>query len=310
ERHYLRIPRPGRGTRLSRGDRRKVWEAVRTYRAHASADGTTDWGEKAMIAASYLDAQVALGNPRPADHVLVDETQDLRPTHLHFVRALVSEGKNDLFLADDAHQRIYAPKVTLSHYGINIRGRSRRLTLNYRTTAQNFAYALGVLDGVEYTGMDGEEVTIEGYRSARSGVPPSVHACQNQTEEYDAIAQQIRSWPTYEGHTVGVLCGTTREAEAWVRALGEREVKAKLVGRDAPAELPEVSVMTRHRAKGMEFTRVALVGMGEGAQFPGADSDPDDAGLRERSLIYVGATRARDALAISWVGQPHAVLTA
>lgn len=304
EAQYLRIPRPGRGVRLSRGDRRKVWEAVQAYRAHTSADGTTDWHEKAMIAASYLDALVADGMPRPTDHVLVDETQDLSPAHLHFLRALVSEGKNDLFLADDAHQRIYSPKVTLSHYGINIRGRSRRLTLNYRTTARNLSYALSVLDGVEYTDLDGEEVPTHGYRSARTGVVPTLIPCTSQLGEYDAVAEHIRTWG--RSGNIGVLCGTMREGEAWVRELTDRGIEAVYVGRDSQADVEGVAVMTRHRAKGMEFSRVAMVGLGRNAKFPGAEED--DAGLRERSLVYVGATRARDELLVSWVGEPHRIL--
>lgn len=313
EAHYLRIPRPGRGVRLSRGDRRKVWEAVRLYRAHTSADGTTDWHEKAMIAATYLDAVVAEGKSRPADHVLVDEAQDLSPSHLHFLRALVSEGKNDLFLADDGHQRIYAPKVTLSHYGINIRGRSRRLTLNYRTTAQVLRYALGVLDGAEYTDLEGDDMSEVRYVSPRRGIVPTIHECSSQQDEYDAIAKQIAMWQAEhasedEQRSIGVLCGTTYEGEAWVRALDDRDIDATYVGRDSRSDVEGVAVMTRHRAKGMEFSCVAMVGLGENASFRGSADNEDD--LRARSLVYVAATRARDQLAVSWVGEPHQVLSA
>lgn len=308
EAQYLRIPRPGRGQRLSRAERRQVWEAVRNYRARCGFAGTTDWDEKAMIAATYLDAQVAKGHRRPADHVLVDETQDLSPSHLHFLRALVSEGKNDLFLADDAHQRIYVPKVVLSHYGINIRGRSRRLTLNYRTTAQNLAYALGVLSGVEYTDLSGDEVSATGYRSIRTGAEPILVGCADKIEEFDAVAKHINTWCKERNPSVGVLCGSNREAETWVQALADRGVQATLVGRDTPLSDNDVGVMTRHRAKGMEFTHVAMVGLGEGARFPGAETGDDAPQTRERSLVYVGATRARDALLVSWVGQPHPVL--
>lgn len=288
-----------------------MWEAVRAYRAYASAEGTTTFAEKAMIAATYLDSLVAAGKQRPADHVLVDETQDLGPTHLHFLRALVSEGKDDLFLADDAHQRIYAPKVTLSHYGINIRGRSRRLTLNYRTTARNLSYALGVLDGVEYTGLGGEEVPAHGYRSARAGVDPVIIPCDTQTEEYERVARHISAWleaaaeHDIDPPTIGLLCASAREGETWVRELADRGVKATFVGRNASGAVAGVAVMTRHRAKGMEFSRVIMVGLGAGAYFP---DDGEDDGLRLRSLIYVAATRARDELAVSWVGEPHPAL--
>src|SRR5699024_2323533 len=100
---------PARGVRMGRASRRAVWKVIASYRALAAADGSTDWHEKAMIAAAYLNDRVARGVQRPADHVLVDEAQDLTPAHLKFLRALVPEGKNDLFLAEDAHQRIYGP---------------------------------------------------------------------------------------------------------------------------------------------------------------------------------------------------------
>src|SRR5690625_2026744 len=95
-----------------------------------------------MIAAAYLDQRA---EQRLADHVLVDEAQDLTPSRLLFVRALAEQGANDLFLAEDSHQRIYGQKIVLSKYGINIRGRSRRLTLNYRTTHQNLQFAVQIL---------------------------------------------------------------------------------------------------------------------------------------------------------------------
>ena len=86
-----------------------------------------------------------------ADHVLVDEAQDLHATHWALLRALVPEGTNDLFIAEDSHQRIYGSPIILSRFGIKIVGRSRRLTLNYRTTAQNLHFAVSVLSGAEYT---------------------------------------------------------------------------------------------------------------------------------------------------------------
>ncbi|WP_411431488.1 UvrD-helicase domain-containing protein, partial [Cutibacterium acnes] len=66
-----------------------------------------------------------------ADHVLVDEGQDLTPAHWRLIRSLVPEGPNDIFIAEDSHQRIYGHRLVLSRYGIMTRGRSRRLTLNY-----------------------------------------------------------------------------------------------------------------------------------------------------------------------------------
>lgn len=318
EDEYLRIRRPGRGVRLGRSDRRAVWKAIEAYRAHSAADGATDWDEKAMIAAVYLDSQVAAGVERPVDHVLVDEAQDLSPARLKFLRALVPEGKNDLFLAEDAHQRIYAPKVVLSHHGINIRGRSRRLTLNYRTTAQNLHWAVGVLSGIDFTDLSGEPVSMQGYRSARTGVHPLMRAYPTAAEEFEGVAQQIRNWQESDpqGQTIGLLCASRYRADRWVRELADRGVRAKFIGpniKPPSGDDPTVAVMTLHRAKGMEFSKVALVGMTTDDAFGigprGTEDDEADAGLRQRSLLYVAATRARDELLVTWSGEPHMLVS-
>ena len=107
-----------------------------------------------------------------ADHVLVDEGQDLGPAHWQLLRAVVGEHADDLFIAEDSHQRIYGQRVVLSQLGISIVGRSRRLTLNYRTTAQNLAYAITVLEGGKYVDLEEEAETSSDYRSARSGPYP------------------------------------------------------------------------------------------------------------------------------------------
>src|SRR5699024_7815525 len=267
EGEYLKVRRPGRGVRMGRSSRRAVWKVILSYRAMAAADGTTDWHEKAMIAAAYLNDRVARGVERPADHVLVDEAQDLTPAHLKFLRALVPEGKNDLFLAEDAHQRIYAPKVVLSHHGINIRGRSRRLTLNYRTTAQNLHYAVGVLGGADFTDLSGQEVSLTGYRSARAGVAPRLCEFADATAEADGVGRAVREWVDKgsPGDTIGLLCASKHRGQRWVRELADHGVKATFVGPDknppAPGGEVNVAVMTLHRAKGMESNKVILTGM-------------------------------------------------
>ena len=100
-----------------------------------------------------------------------DRFQDLSPVHWQMLRALVAQGADDLFLAEDSHQRIDGSPVVLGRYGIRIVGRSRRLTLNYRTTAQNLRYALGILEGGSYVDLE-ENAETTGYRSARTPSAP------------------------------------------------------------------------------------------------------------------------------------------
>jgi superfamily I DNA/RNA helicase len=299
ETDYLRVRRPGRGVPLDRAKRAAVWALIAAYRAQNRIDGTLDFAEAAAVAAAYLRNADPL-----ADHVLVDEGQDLSPTHWRLLRAIVSPAPNDLFIAEDSHQRIYGPRTVLGRYGIRIVGRSQRLTLNYRTTAQNLRYAMAMLDGAQY--MDLEEVPEStGYRSARSGPAPRVEQVISLAAELDSIADCVRAWRD-EGtplDTIAVLVRDKFQRERVVNGLAERGLEARAVDRERPGG-GKVLVMTMHRAKGMEFAKVVLADVGfhtagEKARLERLDdAERLDAELRDRSLVYVAATRARDELTV------------
>lgn len=321
---YLRVRRAGRGVALDRAKRAAVWGVIEAYRARARELETTDYYEKAAIAAAWLEEQPT----RPFDHVIVDEAQDLAPSRLQLLRALVAEGPDDLFLCEDSHQRIYGQKVVLSRCGINVRGaRSKRLTLNYRTTAQNLGWAMGVLDGVDWTDLDGEAEEHR-YHSARSGPMPRIVQVATLREELDEARSVIESWlpdqklsatdnatahraPTPEA--IAVLVRDKHRRESVVSGLAERGLEVRSVDREAVRPGKPV-VMTMHRAKGLEFTHVLLFGIAEGAiprslrDYEVSDLDLADAMLRERALLYVAATRARDVLVVTWSGKRSPLL--
>jgi superfamily I DNA/RNA helicase len=250
-----------------------------------------------------------------ADHVLVDEGQDLGPAHWRLTRALVGEHADDLFIAEDSYQRIYGQRIVLSQFGIRIVGRSQRLTLNYRTTAQNLAYAINVLRGGKYVDLEDAAESSAAYRSARSGPLPQLIVCATLSEELDRAADLIRSWvaETDAPETIAVLVREQRQRDRLVAGLAERGVTLRAVDREHIKPGQPVA-MTMHRAKGTEFSKVLLFGIDQGAmprplrdeQY--AEDAWADALLRERSLLYVAATRARDELALSWTGEPSQLL--
>jgi len=170
--------------------RGRLWAVFhrRRYRVQSRLDGTLDYAEAAAVAAAYLEMQGPL-----VDHVLVDEGQDLSPVHRQMLRALVAQGADDLFLAEDSHQRIYSSPVVLGRYGIRIVGRSRRLTLNYRTTAQNLRYALGILEGGTYVDLE-ENAETTGYRSARTRPVPRVEKVDSLAAELDTACEIVLGW--------------------------------------------------------------------------------------------------------------------
>ena len=309
---YYAVRRPGRGVALDRGKRAGVWTVIEQMRKNQQIAGALSYGEVAAIAAHWLGST----STTFADSVLVDEGQDLEPAKWLLLRAIVPEGRNDLFIADDTHQRIYGRPTTLSHYGIAIRGRSRRLTLNYRTTLENLRFALGLLAGEEYDDSEGASVTTEGYRSARSGPKPTRHATKSDAEQLDAIAADIRRWIDDEGvrpETIAVLAASNTLAKKAQQGLGQRSVPVALLTSPRITGGQPVA-MTMHTSKGMEFSRVALFDISDGS-FPPAwaykgapDEDRADKDRQFRSLLYVAASRARDELVVTWKGAPSEML--
>jgi hypothetical protein len=304
---YLSVRRPGRGVALGRIQRGAVWDVIAAYRAAAAVQGTIDFGEVCAVAAELGDAAP---NGRVADHALVDEGQDLAPAQWQFLRSLVAEGPDDLFIADDSQQRIYGQPVVLGRCGIRIVGRSRRLRLNYRTTEQVLRFASSVLAGAEYVDLDDQATNAFGYRSARSGPPPARVPVRSLSEELDSAEQHVSGWldAGVEPDTIGILARDQRTVDVIGRGLEDRGVLVRQVTRSA-AVGKHPQLMTMHRAKGMEFSRVLIFGV-DAELVPAAyllknvpEGERPDLLQRERSLFYVAATRARDELVVMWEGE-------
>ena len=309
ESQYLSVRRQGRGISLSRARRMAIWKVVAAYRSASRAEGGTSFAEKAAIAAAWLERT----GQHLFDHVIVDESQDLTPAHFQLLRALVAQGPDDLFLCEDSHQRIYGQKVTLSHYGIEIRGRARRLTLNYRTTAQNLAWAVNVLEGGSFTDLEGL-VEKHPYRSSRSGPLPFLARASSPHEQILCVTAIVRKWlqtsaagETGAGapapETIAVLVPDKRQRDQVAAALGEQGLEVQVVDREE-VRPDRPLIMTMHRAKGLEFTHVLLLDVNTLLDPRRRYREPLDKTaladwrLRERSLLYVAATRARDVLAV------------
>lgn len=311
---YLRVRRTGRGVALGRAQRAAVWEAIAAYRAAAAVSGTLDFSEVAAVAA-------AIAGDRPGgfvDHVLVDEGQDLSPAHWQLLRALVPEGPDDLFIAEDAHQQIYGQRVVLGRHGIRIVGRSRRLSLNYRTTQQVLGFATTVLDGGDYSDLDDDAVDGTGYRSVRRGRVPEMVATSTLEEEIGQVARVLEEWIAagVAPETIGILARDQQLLSIIADSLGDHGQEVRVIDRGTAPGKRRPLLMTMHRAKGMEFRCVAIVGANRDL-LPASyllDSVPEGERAellqRERSLFYVAATRARDELVVLWEGEPSKFLPA
>lgn len=309
---YIRVRRPGRRVALGRRQRGAVWDVISAYRAAGAVSGAVDFGEACAISAEVNRASDAF----LADHVLVDEGQDLSASQWRFLRSLVDTGRDDLFIAEDSQQRIYGQRVVLSRCGISIVGRSRRLTLNYRTTAQVLGFATSVLAGAEYVDLDETATDPSGYRSARGGPVPELVAATSLSEQLERAVTRVRSW--LDGgvtpETIGLLARDQRTVDVVARGFEDRGLTIRHVTRSVSAS-KHPQLMTMHRAKGMEFSRV-LIFAANADLVPAAyvlkDTPEDeraDVLQRERSLFYVAATRARDELVVMWEGEQSEFLS-
>lgn len=326
---YLRVRRPSRGVRLSRQQRALVWDVIEAYRVRTATNDSLSYVEVNHLAAMIIEARAkAIDLPSvseserraayPVDHLLVDEGQDLSSGHWMFLRALARPGRDDMFIGEDSHQRIYGNKVVLSRFGINIVGRSRRLTLNYRTTEQNLAFGLNILSGGSFTDLEATAESVEGYRSLRAGVAPLVKGFGRLDEELEFVASQLNQWlkecdedATLKPEQIAVLVRSDPGKAA--RRLGDYGVSVQSVGKGLIKEgLPVV--MTMHRAKGTEFRNVVIMHVGK-SNIPSPlnsrfqpEGSIGDFKLRERSVLYVAATRARDQLVVTYEGSKTELL--
>lgn len=314
---YFAARRAGRGRRLNRADRAVVWAMVQEFERRLDRDKALGFKQAAVraadIAAAWTDEQ------RPYRHLVIDEAQDLHTAHWRLLRALAPAGPDDMFIVGDTFQRIYNNRVTLSSVGVETRGRSHRLTLNYRTTRQILNAAIGLIDPDGYDDLDGGNDTMRGYRSILRGGEPELTGYPAPAAEMAALAARIGRWhaggiPLDE---IAVFARTHAAASSAVTALRNAGVTASSVRSGEPvAPDSGVQVMTMHRAKGLEFRAVAIVGA-DARHMPldAAVNDPDIDQLehcrdiqRERSLLFVSATRAREALTITWSGRPSPFL--
>ena len=311
---YLRVRRVGRGTRLSRGQRGEVWEVLSDYRAALDRAGKVEWADLIRETRMFLQENPEL---LPYRAVIADEVQDFRRGDLLLLRAMVPPAPADLFLVGDAHQRIYGHKASLGSCGIEIRGRSRRLKINYRTTEAVRRWAVALLDGIEVDDLDDGLDTMKGYRSLRDGQPPEVRHFENADAEAAHVVDTMRAW--LEQCTAEEICIVARTSDListrYRPLLDGAGIHTVVIETDAEASLGEgVRLATMHRVKGLEFPRMMLVSVQDGVVplVPaGGFSDTsaeEDHETQERSLLHVAATRARDRLAVVGFGQPSALL--
>ncbi len=293
-RDYLFADRRGRGTALTRLQRRAIWPLFEDMRLQLELRDAMTVEDAAAFAVEELQKSHPGGLFRA---VVADEIQDFRPDMLRLLRALAVDVRKleqplegDLFLVGDPRQRIYGRPVSFASCGIDIRGRSRKLRLNYRTTDEIRRTADAVNAGKPVDDLNGGVEEPAGYSALRSGPKPETHAAKSPDEAADWICQTIRT--LCQGCVSQEICVAARTNDLAARygeALETRGLRVRAISRSRPddPQMEGVRVATMHRIKGLEFKVVFVVI---------SDPPPESDEARETALLYVAASRAADRL--------------
>lgn len=359
---YFKARRAGRGRALTRPERNHIWKLIEQFTARLDKLGVETWGQAAERAARFEIERAAKIRARREykediggkdlihrddssgmryisyryRHIVVDEAQDLRPAHWKMLRAMADPDQpNDMFVAGDAHQRIYDHQVALGALGIHIRGRASRLTLSYRTTKEILAEALRVVDPksknekVTYDDLDDGTDTLAGYRSVLHGPKPDLQRYDTWDDELAGLATTLNAWreelstddkgaPLDPSGRIAVCVADRDMVSQTMYYLATKVgITCAELTKDGPKGDGEVHVGTMHRFKGLEYQRLAIVGASDGIiprtsvieRYRTEDPPRYEREQRKaRSLLFVATTRARDALNISWHDKPSPYL--
>ena len=308
--------RVGRGTPLGRNQRKEAWAVIEQYKRILKDQGIMD-KDYAMETCARLIAR-----SRPTGlyrHVVVDEGQDFSPSAYRLIRAIAGfEHPNDIFITGDSHQRIYERNAILSRCGINISGRGNILRMNYRTTEEIQRKATAILDGLSFDDMD-EGVCDSVSYSLIHGPEPEIRGFSDREDEAQFVSQKIKNL-LRSGVNTRSICVVARSS-SYLEGIGEglRENGLpifKLCDSSADdASREGIRLSTMHRAKGLEFDYVFVVGVSEGEVPPRKiysqrkrERTAASFERNEKCLLYVAMTRAKKEVFVSYSGEKSSLL--
>lgn len=240
---------------------------------------------------------------------MVDEAQDVSVAQLRFLAALAANQPNSLFFAGDLGQRIFQQPFSWKALGVDVRGRSIALSINYRTSHQIRMQA-DLLLGPEVSDVDGNTEERRNTISAFNGPAPAIRILDSQTDE----AKAVSAWLSARGdegiapHEIGVFVRSEAELRRARTAVEGAGLEFRILDENIETTSGHVSISTMHLAKGLEFRAVVvmacddeIIPLQERIETVADDADLEEVYNTERHLLYVACTRARDHLLVTSV---------
>ena len=300
---YRDVARLGRKTRLPEAQREILWSMFEQVRTGLAARNMIT--RSAMF--TKLAAAVAESRNPPFDFAVVDEAQDIGVAHLRFFAGLGRHRSDALFFAGDLGQRIFQQPFSWLALGVDIRGRSKTLRVNYRTSHQIRVQADRLL-GPEVSDADGNREERRNTVSVFNGPAPEIRVLRSQEEEVEHVGQWL-SGRTKDGvapHEFGVFVRSATELGRARLAVQLSELPFKILDENVETTSGHISISTMHLAKGLEFRAVVvmacddeIIPLQERIETVGDAADLQEVYDTERHLLYVACTRARDHLLVT-----------
>jgi len=302
---YREVVRLGRKTRLPEPQRAVLWEIFERVRFGLKQQGLIT--EADMF--SKVAATLAVSGRPIFEFAVIDEAQDLSIAQIKFLAAVGGNRPNALFFAGDLGQRIFQQPFSWKSLGIDIRGRSRTLRINYRTSHQIRAQADRLL-GPTVVDVDGNSQDRSDTISVFNGTLPTICTYSDMASEIVGVSEWIAAHAKTGmlPHEFGIFVRSPAElprAEAAVKKIG---LAYKTLDEHVDTMSGHVSISTMHLAKGLEFRAVVVMACDDEViplqtriETVGDDGDLQEVYDTERHLLYVACTRARDHLLVTGV---------
>lgn len=304
---YLTTDRSGRGRALSSEQRRAILDLYLWYHQALLTRGFVEPAE--FVRMAYRQRRNGEQTQANYSAVIVDEVQDISEIALRLLYSLVRDRADGLLLVGDATQRIFTRGYTLKGLGIDIAGRGVVLRKNYRNTRQILEASFPLVESEWKEDIAQAEVPLADARpefSVREGCRPIVVRCPNEEAERRFLATEIGALLKYKHYSPRDICVVARNkhyrelAQASLKDAGIPfySVKDPEAGEVTPDQ-NAIRVSSLHGAKGHEFGSVFVLGVVEGV-IPLRSALDTQTVSSEAAVLYVGMTRARDLLYLSY----------
>jgi len=302
---YRDVKRLGRKTRLSDAQRQSLWSVFDAVRQELQAEGLISMAG----VFTRLAGEVGKRKHPPFEHIVLDEAQDVTVAQLKFLAALGGARPNALFFAGDLGQRIFQMAFSWKSLGVDVRGRSRTLTVNYRTSHQIRRQADRLL-GPELADVDGNVESRRGTVSVFNGPVPVIATSDNANDEMTKVAEWLAGLQK-DGllpHEIGVFVRSSAELDRARAAVKRAGLAFKVLDDHVETVSGKAAIGTMHLAKGLEFRAVAVMACDDEViplqariEAVTDNADLEEVYNTERHLLYVACTRARDHLLVSGI---------